>query len=325
MTADTGTTDMSVNSPEISVIMSAYNAEKFVGETIESITQQTFTNFEFIIVDDGSTDATPEILSEWAARDQRIHVTTQENQGLTRSLCEAVSVARAPLLARIDADDIALPKRLEHQYKAMQSTPDLVVLGTQVATIDGKGQKIRTRKVTTGPRRIRDRLVIRNCINHSSAMLRRKAVLEVGNYNPKFLTSQDYDLWLRMSRVGQIDNLPETLMHYRKHADRVSAKSNASRQTLYSVAAACDHWLREIGKPEISAPLDPNAPSAVSDALITILGSPLDRETKRGFSRHVNRYLRHVKAIDPDTRKELIAGVAPYTSTIERVRLTLGL
>src|SRR5438046_2743554 len=129
--------------PTVSVIMSVYNAQRYLAAAIDSILAQTFTDFEFIIIDDGSTDRSSQILADFANKDSRIRVETRANKGLTRSLNEAIALSRGEFLARMDADDIALPNRLEVQVRFMREHRDVVLLGGGYELIDGAGRFLR--------------------------------------------------------------------------------------------------------------------------------------------------------------------------------------
>jgi glycosyltransferase involved in cell wall biosynthesis len=314
---------MSIPPVSVSVVMSVYNGEKYLAEAIDSILAQTFGDFEFIIVDDGSMDGSAQILAEHSARDGRIRVLSQENRGLTKSLNTAISHARAPLIARMDADDIALPCRFERQVAAFDTNPRLVGLGTAVATFtDGRANR-RTRSVTCGGEAIRSALETRNVMNHPSAMIRAEALRDIGGYREKFITSQDYDLWLRLAETGDLDNLPETLLRYRVHGGRTSDTKNAHRQTIYSVAAAADHFLRKLGRTPSDAPIDTGNPEGVANDLLALLASNLPRADKKKLMRHVLRFARRVPVISAETRRELLGAARPHMGLKDRLKLKL--
>src|SRR5687768_11090116 len=126
--------------PTISVVMSVYNAGRFLRPAVDSILAQTFSDFEFIIIDDGSTDRSPDVLREYAARDGRIRLTVRPNRGLTRTLNEAIKQARGEFVARMDCDDVALPDRFEKQLAYLRADPTIVCVGGYFELIDGKGR-----------------------------------------------------------------------------------------------------------------------------------------------------------------------------------------
>lgn len=314
---------MSIPPVSVSVVMSVYNGEKYLSEAVESILGQTFGDFEFIIVDDGSMDGSAQILAEHAARDGRIRVLSQENRGLTKSLNTAISHARAPLIARMDADDIALPGRFEKQVAAFDANPRLVGLGTAVATFTDGSANRRTRGVICGAEAIQSALETRNVMNHPSAMIRAEALRDIGGYREKFVTSQDYDLWLRLAETGDLDNLKETLLRYRVHGGRTSDTKNAHRQTIYSVAAAADHFLRKLGRTPSDAPIDTGNPESVANDLLALLASGLPKGEKKKLMRHVLRFVRRVPVISGETRRQLLAAARPHMSLKDRLKLKL--
>tara|TARA_X000000368_G_scaffold292333_1_gene232431 strand:- start:225 stop:1013 length:789 start_codon:yes stop_codon:yes gene_type:complete len=179
--------------PKISVIMSVYNGEQTVSLAIESILKQTFKNFEFIIINDGSTDLTKKILNRF--NDERITIINQENIGLTKSLNKAIKLCRSSLIARQDADEVSYKSRLETQYNYFLSDSSLALLGSQAFIIDGKIRE-NTKKI------IKENLIYKlkrnNIFIHGTVMFRKKFFLEIGMYNESYKYSQDYDAWLRL-------------------------------------------------------------------------------------------------------------------------------
>jgi glycosyltransferase involved in cell wall biosynthesis len=208
--------------PRVSVVMSAYNAEKFLREAIDSILAQTFTDFEFIIVDDGSTDRTSQILNSYS--DPRIIRNRNErNLGYTPSLNWGVAHARSELIARMDADDISLPDRLALQVDFLERHPSIAVLGTGFQKMDQTG------KLTSGeillpdnPRFIQWLLAFQNTLCHPTVMFRRSIFLKSGGYDPAFMPAEDYDLWQRLSLEEMISNIQKSLLLYRKHDQNIS-------------------------------------------------------------------------------------------------------
>ena len=208
--------------PLVSVIMSVYNGETYLEEAVSSILNQTFGDFEFIIIDDGSTDATPEILQRFAVADSRVRVITQPNAGLTISLNRGLRLARGDLLARQDADDLAMPERFERQVAVMQANSEVVLCNTYLRFIDGNGET--THDLKRSPEHIGWYL---HCFNHlaghSQVMFRRAAVEAVDGYNESIPDAQDYDLWLRLWERGEIQTICEILQSYRVHQGNVTA------------------------------------------------------------------------------------------------------
>ncbi len=198
----------------ITVIMSVYNGEKYLREAIDSILGQTFKDFEFLIIDDGSTDSSVEIIRSYT--DPRIRlIQNGKNIGLTRSLNKGIKLARGEYIARMDADDISLPERIEKQIEYLDYHPDVGVLGTRFFEIDKNGNVRREIYVPLSKRNIERQLYTINCFCHSSVMMRRSCIEKVGLYDETIKYAQDYELWLRMIDVCQLENHPELLHKWR--------------------------------------------------------------------------------------------------------------
>lgn len=206
--------------PQVTVLMSVYNGLPFLEKAIESVLRQTFANFEFLIIDDASTDGSSEILKQWKSRDDRIRIISHEkNEGLGFSLNEGVREARAPWIARMDDDDIALPKRLEKQVRFLRANSEVDVLSGWAIDCDAKENPIRIRMCPTSHEDIK-RLVWTIPIIHPAVMFRRSAILEVGSYDATLRRRQDYDLWFRcVAAELHFANLPEPLIMYRFTGD----------------------------------------------------------------------------------------------------------
>lgn len=199
-----------MNVPSVSVLMSVYNGERYLREAIDSILNQTFTDFEFIIVDDGSTDDTGGILS--SIHDARLTVLrNDQNRGLTASLNRALSVARAPYVARMDADDLSEPNRLERQVEYLETNQDVGLLGTATGRIDAHGRYLGLYLVYTRTDGLYQRLLEDNHFKHGSIVVRRELLERVGGYRLAFRYAQDYDLLLRLAEHCELENLTEVL------------------------------------------------------------------------------------------------------------------
>jgi len=202
--------------------MPVYNGERFLAEAIDSILGQTFADFEFVIVDDGSTDASPTILADYASRDPRIRVVGQANAGIVAALNRGLAECRAPLVARMDADDSSLPARLERQVAFLAGHPRVAVVGTAfqlVSETGAAGPKVRH---ATGQAAISRGLRRGNCLAHPTVMMRRGVILAVGGYREFLRHAEDYDLWTRVVERHHLANLPECLLRYRVHGGQVS-------------------------------------------------------------------------------------------------------
>jgi hypothetical protein len=228
-----------LDEPPISVVMAVYNSAQTAPESIESILQQTFVDFEFIIVDDGSTDATGEILRDYAALDNRIRLYTQEKSGLIASLNRHCRLAKGRYIARMDADDISLPDRFEKQFRFLEAHPEIGVLGTRIQDIgSSKDSQGVLWPVPSDPDVVGWFLLFGNCIAHPSVMMRREVLERVGYYRPDALHIEDYDLWVRASEISRIANIAEVLVQYRLSEESVS-KRHASAQQEKGIDLKC--------------------------------------------------------------------------------------
>ena len=224
-----------INNPKISVLTSCYNAARFLPDAIESILSQTFRDFEFILIDDGSTDETLGIIKRYAAEDERIIVIKKANSGLADSLNAGIKEARGEWIARLDADDVALPSRLEKQLNLVRRFPRVVLVGSGCIVIDQSGKKIKVYKYPSGKRALIKRMIKGgSSFPHSTAFYRVDAVRRLGGYRPRIYRAEDKDLWLRLSRLGEIESLYEPLIKLRKHSESITAKDVKCAITSYA-------------------------------------------------------------------------------------------
>lgn len=233
--------------PAISVVLPVFNAEAYVREAVESILAQSFTDFELIVINDGSSDGSGAILRDLAIRDARIRLIERPNAGLVLALNDGIECARASLIARMDADDVAMPERLALQHARMLASPRLVVLGSFMRLMDASGKIIR---LADYPITESDtaRFLEQGCpLAHPTVMMRREAILEVGGYRRAFAHCEDYDLWLRISERGYgIANLPQPLLNYRIHGANVSSVHREAQELGTIIARLC-HRARKAG------------------------------------------------------------------------------
>ena len=236
--------------PAISVILPVYNAEAYVREAVQSILAQTFTDFECIIINDGSTDGSGAILRELAMRDARIVLVERPNGGLVSALNKGLEIARADLIARMDADDVSMPERFALQHARMIQEPELAVLGSFVRSMDKVGN---ITELEQYPLTLQEtaRHVERSCpVAHPTVMMRREAVLKAGGYRKAFSHAEDYDLWLRMSELGYaFASLPQSLYNRRWHGANVSSVYRDT-QARNSILARAAHRMRKAGLPD---------------------------------------------------------------------------
>lgn len=200
--------------PEISVVMSVYNGQKHLKESIKSILEQTYADYEFIIINDGSSDNSKQIIDGFARLDKRIVVAHQPNLGLTKSLNIGVGIAKGKFIARQDADDFSLADRLEMQVSHIKRYPETVLCGTWFEEVnEGCGVRIRRYPVSDGD--IRKNIQYTNLFCHPSVMFSRDAFEQAGKYDEMFTTGQDFELWVRLAKHGQVANLPIVLVRKR--------------------------------------------------------------------------------------------------------------
>ncbi len=216
--------------PKISVIMSVYNGQDFLQASVKSILNQTCSDFEFLIVDDASTDSSPVLLEGLAKSDNRIKIIkNQFNLGLTKSLNLALDQARGQYIARLDADDLAYPDRLKHQLDFLENNPDYVLLGTAADVIDDNCKVLFQIKPPTESEKIVKSLIKFNPFIHSSIMFRKSIVDLLGGYDSDLKYAQDYELYFRLINKGLLGNLSDVLVAYRDRQSSITAQKNRSQ------------------------------------------------------------------------------------------------
>ncbi|HEY7654411.1 MAG TPA: glycosyltransferase [Methylomirabilota bacterium] len=213
----------------VSVIMPARNADAWLEESLGSILRQTYPRFEVIVVDDGSTDRTGALLA--AVSDSRVTVLSQPPAGLTVSLNRGLARAKGEMVARMDADDVAMPERFARQIAFLEAHPDIGVVGTGCLEMGPTGEVVRVVRPPERDPAIRRALIRENPFVHASVMMRRGVLDRVGGYDERFAVAQDYDLWMRLSATTQLANIPEPLLIRRLVPGRVSATRDRERLT----------------------------------------------------------------------------------------------
>lgn len=229
---------MAENAPLVSVVMPVYNDSATLLDAVNSIVQQSFLNWELIVVDDGSTDPVPRLLA--SIEDRRIKVIRKkENHGIAAALNEGISQSRGALIARMDADDISLPQRLQMQVQFMNEHPEISLLGTQVLPFtDVKLPRKPPYRLPTRPAHIRLRLHWANCFGHPTVMGRRDLFESSGGYNDLYKASEDYDLWLRSSPSHRMANLETPLLYLRVRRHSLSRRESMALENNAAAAAA---------------------------------------------------------------------------------------
>lgn len=233
--------------PRISVVMPVYNGEAYLEAAVSSILAQTVPDFEFIVIDDGSTDQTAALLSAAAARDRRLRVISQENQGIARSLNRGLSLATGEWVARMDADDIALPDRFSRQMRYLEAHPDCGVLGGQILLTDPEDRPL----LRVSHPLVHDDIVAAimagaPAFSHPTVLFRRDIALAIDGYSDRFEHAEDADFFLRMAEKTTLANLPDLLLRYRQHfksIGHVKAKAQSeSHNRAIREAAARQDW-----------------------------------------------------------------------------------
>ena len=221
--------------PKISVLMSVYNGEKYLETAIQSILKQTFQDFEFIIIDDASTDSTPDILIKLS--DPRVKILrNHKNLGLTKSLNIGTREAQGEYIARMDADDISLPHRFESQIRYLDMHTDYALVGSLAYQIDETGQYQFIPKLQTDDHLIRKHLIQSNNFVHGSVMIRRNVLLSMGGYDERFKYANDYNLWLRIIERHKVANLPEPLYCWRSYSTQISSAKKQDQDSCAEMA-----------------------------------------------------------------------------------------
>ncbi|MBI3565183.1 MAG: glycosyltransferase family 2 protein [Elusimicrobia bacterium] len=226
--------------PGISVLMAARDAEKTVGRALRSLAAQTFAEWECVVVDDGSRDGTAALVRAFG--DGRVRLVAQEPSGLTVALKRAVGEAVAPVLARLDADDEAAPRRLERQVRALTEGRDIAAVGAGIRLVSPEGRALGERLYPAGHEALAAELdALLTPIPHSTLMMTRAAYDAAGGYRPDFPKAQDYDLLRRLARVGRLASVPEPLASVRLSAGSMTEQRGDGEQFEYCVMAfACD-------------------------------------------------------------------------------------
>jgi hypothetical protein len=291
--------------PRVSAVVPVLNGEAHIAEAIESLLAQTLDELEVIVVDDGSTDGTPEIVAALAREDERVRVFSNErNTGLAAATNQGWRAARADYVARLDADDVALPARLARQVAFLDANPQVAAVGGAAITIDRAGRRIGLVALPTSTRAIRAQLPRRSCLVHSAVTLRRTALEAVGGY--RFSPGGGYDLWLRLSERFELANLPEPVVMYRLQTNDVSpeAVEERARNELALLIAA---RRRAAGERD---PLD--GLTELTPGVLRQMGVPQEVFERR-FEAHCVRVAGELALLGRDTEAEAMLDRASRT------------
>jgi len=234
--------------PQVSFLLSCHNGDKWLNDALKSIAEQTFTEFEAILINDGSTDNSREILEAWAKSDSRYKVFTKEKSGLPDSLNFGLSICNGAWVARLDADDVCELDRIERQVDAVFDNDQLVLVGSSFYTFgetNGNRQLFNVRK---SHRHLVKRLeTLRSFFPHSSAFLNRDKALKIGGYQPALKRAEDWDLWLRLSELGEITAITEPLVNIRIHSEQISGINDGEDIILDAYLGSTIHFIRKFG------------------------------------------------------------------------------
>jgi len=232
--------------------MPVYNNERYLAAAVESILNQTFRDFEFIIIDDGSSDGSLQMLEQYAQKDSRIRLASRPNTGYTIALNEGLRIARGQYIARMDADDISAPDRFAKQVQFLDDHPECVVVGGNVLLIDRDGDPIREMCLGFSHEEI-DAAHMNGqggALIHPAVTIRKSALDCVGEFREDYECAEDLDIFLRLAEVGKVANLPEVVLQYRQHLSSIGY-TRADEQQRYTVCAVRDaHERRGIPLPE---------------------------------------------------------------------------
>lgn len=299
-----------MSGPRVTVLMSVHNGERFLREAIRSILSQTFRNFEFLIINDASTDGTPGILKEFD--DPRIRVIENEiNIGLTKSLNKGIGDARGEYIARMDADDISLDYRLEKQISLLDKSPEIGVVGGAALAIDKEGRVIETFTMPQHDREIAWDLIFYSPLIHPTVVIRRDILRRYGGYDTSRSCAQDYELWCRLRNATRFYNFTEPLILLRKHPDNITSQRTAE-QAAAALQISAD-VLRTVTRMD-STPEDVHnlrvGHAETCDAAIR--AAALLYETYRGLKREERWRVSEDDTLSRDATKRIMIMLRPY-------------
>ncbi len=226
--------------------MPVRDGERYLDQALLSIRAQTLRDLEIVVVDDGSRDGTAGILRRHGAEDPRLKIVRQPPAGVAAALNRGIAESSAPLLARMDADDVARPHRLQAQHEVLLAHPRVAVLGSAYEVIDRAGRIRRLVRPPLSPADIGRILQTSNCIAHPTVLMRREAVVSVGGYRHAFPACEDYDLWLRLAEKAELLNMSEPLLLYREHAGQ-ETRRDIEQRSLSELAVRLSARFRRDG------------------------------------------------------------------------------
>ena len=235
--------------PLVSVVMVAYNASRYIAQSIESVLNQTMQSLELVVVDDGSTDGTRTLVMEYSRRDHRVRYIAQHHSGITVARNRACEAARGSFIAVLDADDIAKDRRLELQVQYLTKHDDVGLVAAPVELIDEEGYVLGILQHLSPKADVNIALAQFNCIVHSTVMFRTSLWCQLGGYRDYFQAAEDYDFFLRLSEHMRIALLPDVVCQFRIHAGQITATA-IPHVVLCAIAAKAAALARRTGMPE---------------------------------------------------------------------------
>jgi Glycosyl transferase family 2 len=238
-------------SPRVTVILPTFNAGRYLEPAVRSVLNQTWRDFELLVLDDGSSDTSAEVLGRLAAEDRRIVNRRRENRGLAATLNELITLARGEYVARMDADDLCYPDRLRLQVQFLDNSPSHVAVGGRVVLIDDDGEQIGIRDdMPCGAAQIDAMLLAGEWpVVHPTLMVRRAILIAVGCYNERFRANEDHDLFLRLSEAGPVSNLPDVVLAYRQTCGSLSKRHEQANEQDMAIALALARRRRGLPEP----------------------------------------------------------------------------
>lgn len=301
--------------PRVSVVLPVYNGQEYLLEAIDSVLSQTFTDFELIVIDDGSTDGTRQLLA--GLSDPRLRLFHQTNMGLALTLNKGISLARGAYIARQDADDISRPERLARQVAYLDENPECALLGTWSLIQEDRVRTMRGHQHPSANGELQIRLLFDSFFVHSSVMMRRSALDRSGFYptDPERNPPEDFDLWLRIARDHRIANLPEPLLVYREVPGSIS-RTRAALLDRRAVSIAVENLVALLD--------DPGAQPELCD-LVKLIRRSTEGSPARPHWRSLERLLRRIEARLasrwPNDAADLARGAAWLHADLQRVRV----
>ena len=258
---------MKTNNPTVSIVLPVYNGEDYLRYAVDSILDQSFTDFELLIINDGSSDSSADIIDAYAQKDSRIVAIHQKNLGLVATLNKAVELSKASLIARMDADDISLPRRLETQVDLFKKNPNAVLCGSCFDVINEYNEFLKLSVAPAFSRDLKRSLHLYNPIAHGSVMFKKEAFLKAGGYSGTVGPTEDYDLWIRLAELGDFIYSERSLFKWRINPEGITHSNNDVMQ------AATKKLVQKYRKENPVAPLSRSEVSKIGKKYVESFGA----------------------------------------------------